>query len=58
LSELDLPADLDHVRDVVEIGSYGVMGTPALLINGEVMCVGRVPPKIKIREWLENEVKE
>ena len=52
LSEIDLPADLEHVRNIKEIGSYGVMGTPALLINGNVMCVGRVPPKAKIKEWL------
>ncbi|MBW1775354.1 MAG: thioredoxin family protein [Deltaproteobacteria bacterium] len=58
LSELDLPADLEHVRDIQEIGKYGVMGTPALLINGKVMCVGRVPPKLRIREWLANKMKE
>lgn len=55
LSDLDLPADLEHVRDIREIGRYGVMGTPALLINGRVKCVGRVPPKIRIKEWLEKE---
>ena len=58
LSELDLPADLEHVRDIQEIGQYGVMGTPALLINGKVRCVGRVPPKLRIKEWLANEIKE
>ena len=57
LSELDLPADLEHVRDFQEISKYGVMGTPALLINGKVMCVGRVPPKLRIKEWLANEIK-
>lgn len=58
LSELDLPADLEHVRDIREIGNYGVMGTPALLINGKVMCVGRVPPKIRIKEWLEKVMED
>ncbi len=29
-----------------------VMGTPALIINGEGKSVGRVPPKAKIKEWL------
>ena len=58
LSELDLPADLEHVSDIKEIGKYGVMGTPALLINNKVMCVGRVPPKIRIKEWLEKMTEE
>jgi len=51
--QLDLAADLEHVRDIKEIGKYGVMGMPALLINGKVLSVGRVPPKAKLKEWLE-----
>jgi len=50
--ELNLAADIEHVTDIKEIGKYGVTGTPALLINGEVMSIGRVPPKAKIKEWL------
>ena len=53
VSELDLPASIDHVRDIKEIGKYGVMGTPALIINGQVKAVGRVPPRSKIIEWLK-----
>jgi small redox-active disulfide protein 2 len=53
MSEMLLPGDLEHVRDVKEIGQYGVMGTPALVINGKVVCVGDVPSKEKIRAWLE-----
>ena len=52
VSELDLPAGIDHVRDIREIGSYGVMGSPALIINGKVKAVGRVPMKSEIRKWL------
>jgi len=57
MSELNLPADLEHVRDIKEIGKYGVMGTPALLINGAVKSVGSVPPKNKVIQWL-NEIKQ
>jgi len=53
MSEMAFPGDLEHVRDVKEIGQYGVMGTPALVINGKVVCVGEVPSKKKIRTWLE-----
>jgi small redox-active disulfide protein 2 len=52
LSEINLTADVEHVRDLKEIGTYGVMGTPGLIINGKVMAVGRVPPKAKIKKWL------
>jgi len=52
LSEINLSADVDHVRDIKEIGTYGVMGTPALIINGKVMAVGKVPAKAKLKKWL------
>jgi len=51
LSEMDLSADVDHVRDIKEIGTYGVMGTPALIINGKVMAVGKVPTKSRMKKW-------
>jgi small redox-active disulfide protein 2 len=53
LAEMNLAADLEHVRDIKEIGRYGVMGTPALVINGKIMCVGTVPTGEKIKEWLK-----
>jgi len=52
LSEMNLLADMEHVRDIKEIGKYGVMGTPALIINEKVMSVGKVPSKEKLKEWL------
>lgn len=52
LTELDLPASLDHVRDVKEIAQYGVMGSPGLIINGKVVAVGRVPPRNQLKAWL------
>lgn len=56
MSEMALPADVEHVRNVKEIGRYGVMGTPALVINGKVVCVGEVPSKEKIKKWLTGAV--
>jgi len=52
MAEMNPAGDLEHVRDIKEIGKYGVMGTPALIINGKVMSVGKVPPKAKIKQWL------
>lgn len=52
LTQLNMAADIEHVTDIAEIGSYGVMGTPALIINNEVKSVGTVPPRAKLRAWL------
>jgi len=58
MAEMNLAGDLEHVRDIKEIGKYGVMGTPALIINGKVMSVGKVPPKAKIKQWLKEAQKQ
>jgi len=52
MAELNIAAGLEHVRDPIEIASYGVMGSPSLIINGQVKAVGSVPPKNKLKEWL------
>lgn len=36
-------ASIEHVTDFAQIMSYGVMTTPALVVNGEVKVAGRVP---------------
>jgi small redox-active disulfide protein 2 len=52
MAEMNLAASIDHVTDIKEIGRYGLMGTPALIINGKVMSIGTVPAKSKIKAWL------
>jgi len=54
IAEMNLPADIEHVTDIAEIGSYGVMGTPALIVNGAVKSVGSLPPKTKLKQWLQD----
>jgi hypothetical protein len=57
MAELNIAAGHEHVRNPLEIASYGVMGSPALIINGEVKAVGSVPPKNKLKEWLVEAAK-
>ena len=58
MAEAGILADIEHVRDIKEIGRYGVMGTPALLINGQVKSVGKAPPKNKLKDWLKEAQKQ
>jgi small redox-active disulfide protein 2 len=51
LSELKLPADFEHVTDIKEIAHYGVLQSPALVINGNVVARGTVPGKAQLIEW-------
>ena len=53
MAEMNLVADVEHITNIKEIGRYGVMGTPALIVNGKVKSVGSVPPRNKIIGWLK-----
>jgi hypothetical protein len=53
VSQTGATANIEHVRDSMEIGKWGVMGTPALVINGRVKSVGKIPPRAKLIQWIE-----
>jgi small redox-active disulfide protein 2 len=44
--------DLEKVEDMVKIVGYGVMSTPALVIDGKVVHAGSLPDAKKIAAWL------
>lgn len=45
LVELGIDATVDHVTDFAQIAAYGVMTTPALVVDGKVMSYGRALSK-------------
>lgn len=52
VAELGLPVKIEKVADIREIVSYGVMLTPALVVDGRVVVSGRVPSREEIKRWL------
>ncbi len=44
---------LNKVEDVMEIMNHGVASTPALVIDDEVKCAGRLPGVEEILKWIE-----
>jgi small redox-active disulfide protein 2 len=52
LAELDIAADVSKVEDIMKIMEYGIMHTPALVINEKVVMSGRVPSSAEIKEIL------
>jgi len=53
VAEAGVDATIDKVTDVMEIANYGVFGTPAVVIDGEVKSVGKIPNKEEIKGWLK-----
>jgi small redox-active disulfide protein 2 len=45
LSELGMEIAIDHVTDFSQIAAYGVMSTPALVVDGKVVSYGKVLTK-------------
>ena len=43
LEKLGMDATIAHERDFARIAAYGVMTTPALVVDGKVLSYGRVP---------------
>ena len=52
IQQLAAPATLTKVEKIDEIMGYGVMATPALVVDGEVKAAGRVPAASEIVTWL------
>ena len=52
VTEAGLDAQIDKVTDVMEIAKHGVFGTPAVVIDGEVKSVGKIPKKEEIKGWI------
>jgi small redox-active disulfide protein 2 len=52
LADLGLEATIEKVEDYPTIAGYGVMSTPALVIDERVVVSGRVPTAAQIRDLL------
>ena len=53
LTELGMDTAIDHVTDFSQIASYGVMSTPALVVDGKVVSFGKVLTKAEVKTILE-----
>jgi small redox-active disulfide protein 2 len=53
--ELGITDPVQKVSDIKEMLSFGVISTPALVIDGKVKFSGRVPSKDEIKRYLQGE---
>lgn len=56
--ELGLELEVIHISDFNEIASYGVMSTPALVLNGKVLSYGKVLNVEEVKELLQKEATQ
>jgi small redox-active disulfide protein 2 len=51
--ELDLDFQIYKITDINAISSFGVMTTPALVVDGDVKCVGKLPSLAELKTMLQ-----
>ena len=52
MAETGVQASIEKVIDFMKIAKYGVFMTPAVVVDGEVKVVGKVPAKEDVKKWL------
>jgi small redox-active disulfide protein 2 len=52
VQEMDVTATVEKVSDIMEIAGYGVFGTPAVVVDGEVKSVGKIPKAEEVKSWI------
>jgi len=53
VSETSMDAEISKVEDIVDIMKFGVMSTPAIVVNDRVVMSGSLPSKSEIKELLK-----
>jgi len=53
VAESGVDAKVDKVMIILKIGQYGVFGTPAVVVDGEVKSVGKIPTKDEVLKWIK-----
>lgn len=52
VAETGVEADIEKVSEIMKIAGYGVFSTPAVVVDGKVKSVGKIPRKEEIMAWL------
>lgn len=52
LAELGIAADVEKVSDIKRIMEFDILGTPGLVIDGKVVCFGKIPRLEEIKAWI------
>jgi small redox-active disulfide protein 2 len=51
-AQLGIEAQFEKVTDRAEYLQYGVLYTPGLVINGKLVCGGRIPTEAEVMTWV------
>ena len=52
VADAGVDAQVEKVTETMEIAGYGVFGTPAVVVDGDVKSVGKIPKKQDVISWI------
>jgi small redox-active disulfide protein 2 len=52
VKETGIDAQIDHVKDIKQIMAYGILTTPALVIDGKVKVAGKLPSLAEMKQLI------
>jgi small redox-active disulfide protein 2 len=52
VGQAGVDAKIEKVTDIMEIAKHGVFSTPAVVVDGEVKGVGKIPTMDEIKVWI------
>jgi small redox-active disulfide protein 2 len=55
VAEAGVEAQVVKITDIMKIMTYRVMGTPAVVVDGQVKSTGKVPKKEEVIRWIQTE---
>ena len=52
VAEAGVEAKVEKITDIMQIMTYRVMSTPAVVVDGQVKSTGKVPKKEEVKSWI------
>ena len=56
--EMAPEARVEKVQDYREFARYGLLYTPGLVVNGKLVCGGRIPSKAEVTSWVRKALEQ
>lgn len=53
VDETGVNAQVEKITNIMDIARFGVFGTPAVVVDGEVKSVGKIPSKEDVKNWIK-----
>lgn len=55
VAEAGVEAQVEKITDIMKIMTYGVISTPAIVVDGQVKSTGKIPQKEEVKNWIKPE---